>query len=101
MRVERPVADFNGLVGIGSQTLLSCPSAGLSIVLPSGGVVPPEALRRAGGPLDGVAAGVTWDAAFLLQWRLLCVQNDPTTGLRTAFVDGWPIGSTIGGWQPT
>lgn len=93
LRTERMVSDWAGWLGAGPMTLLSCPAANLSINLPSGGAVPPEALRSAGGPLDGIAAGVPWDAAFLLQWRFLCVQNNAQTGIRRISVDGVTIGT--------
>lgn len=95
IKMDRLVNDYNGVAGVGPLTLLSCPAAGWLIYIPSGGSVPSGAVRSAGGPLDGIAAGVPWDVAFLSQWRFLCVRNDSTrTGLRTVFLDGWPVGTT-------
>ena len=39
-------------------------------------------------------AGSPWERPFLNHWRLLLVRNDRSgTGLRTVFVDGWPVSS--------
>ena len=88
LRADRPVADFGGYRGCGDMTVLSSPSVGISLPLPSGGSVPAAALSQNGGPLDGVAPGWTWDLPFLNQWRHLCIRNDAATGVRTVFVDG-------------
>jgi hypothetical protein len=41
------------------------------------------------GNLDGVAAGWTWDAAFVNHFRFLCIVNDAaTSGRRCTYVDG-------------
>ena len=73
------------------MTLLNSPAVGVSVLLPSGGAVPPAALLANGGPLDGVADGVPWDVPFLGQWRQLCVRNDAAQAQRSILVDGFLV----------
>ena len=94
LRAERLVNTYGDWPGAGPMTLFSSPAAGVTINLPSSGTVPVGATAAAGGPLDGVAAGVPWDVAFLGQWRQLCVRGNGSS--RSVFVDGFPLSSTSG-----
>ena len=90
---ERGVGDYAGIPGLGrAMPVLSSPLAGVTVHLPAGGAVPPEATAAEGGPLDGVPAGAPWDAAFVgRQLRQLLVVNDAAQDRRSVYVDGFLV----------
>ena len=107
LKVDQPVNDYGTTyIGLGKpMALISSPSVSVSIELPSGGSIPTVALYNAadptnGGPIDGVLAGAPWDIPFVDHWRQLCVQNNTTTGLRTTYVDGFLINTSVATNQP-
>ena len=93
VRCDRPVSTFGAYPGAGAMTVLSSPTAGITIGLPAGGSVPHAATLAGGGPLDGVVAGWPWDVVFVNQWRQLCVTNDAASGSRRVLVDGVLVGT--------
>jgi hypothetical protein len=94
LKVDRPVNDFGTLyTGLGRpMVLLSCPAVGLVVELPTQGTVPVAAVYDGTNtaPIDA-AAGTPWDAVFVDHWRQLCITNDAASGVRTTYVDGWPV----------
>jgi hypothetical protein len=93
-KAEATVDDYAGVTtGHGAMSLVSSPSVGITVQLPSGGAVPLAATVAGGGPLDGVTAGVPWDVVFFNQWRQLTVINNATTGQRIVLVDGYTAGT--------
>ena len=75
-------------MGVGSMTLLSSPTVGVTVAMPTAGSIP-----TASG-LDGVLPGWPWDAALVNQWRLITVVNQGSTGVRTLLIDGHEASST-------
>lgn len=94
-RIDQLVNDFGTFLGMGTGAPNLIASSTITIAVPSGGSVPAAALLANGGPLDGVEAGVPWDAPFLNHYRQLCVVNDPGagggSGTRKTYVDGYLV----------
>ena len=88
LRLECPVTTFGAYMGVGSMTLLSSPTVGVTVAMPTAGSIP-----TASG-LDGVLPGWPWDAALVNQWRLITVVNQGSTGVRTLLIDGHEASST-------
>jgi hypothetical protein len=105
LKVDRPVNDYGDVyLGTGQpMILLSCPSANLSVPLPTGGAVPASARYTSSNPtgrIDAVAAGAPWDVPFVNHWRQLCIQNNAATNVRSVYVDGWLATSTSASSTP-
>ena len=102
-----PVNTLGPFTGVGPMAILpearagwgpygappNSPAAGVAVPLPGSesppGVVPSAALDM----LDGVAAGWTWDAAFVHHFRFLCVCNEGIAGgRRRTYIDGVQCG---------
>jgi hypothetical protein len=98
MKTDRPVNDFGAVyTGLGRpMVLFSCPAVGLSIELPTQGIVPEAAIYNGNNdaPIDGVTAGTPWDVVFVDHWRQLCITNDTSSGTRKVYVDGWLVSTT-------
>ena len=87
VRADRPIGESGAVAGLGAVPILFS-SGSIVVPYPSGGSVPAAALTSNGGPLDGVAAGWTWDQALVGQWRSITVCNN-ASGRRTVYVDGY------------